>query len=253
MALMPISRREGLNWATKACAALAFMASVVQSEAKFTSEFVHESTCPESAEEIVYVEPDTSTHSRGWLIPILVYFAMLHVVVVIAIRHWWCGPRSMPIPAQVPAASESLRRIAQEVPAASESLRRIAEEVPASSDSLRRVAPEVVTIGSSTEEEPEETTGDWRRNKADKLLMEFSKDELSRLCRSRRLPSTGSKSDLTRRFLSCVSRATDKQLAYMSHLGRGDHELQVLVADVESKACASDWLDAAMSRAKAER
>ena len=160
-----------------------------------------------------------------WRIAIVaVYMVVLHVLAGCAIRQWWRGPPCRVT--TVPAESDSSRGSAS-LPSDSDSL-----FVPASDE------------GQGVTEE------DRKRISAEELLAKFSNELLSEMCRVRRLPYTGTKSELVNRFMASPSRATNKQLAFMSLLAKRDYRLKVEPSDVDSKVKASVWIDAAMGKTK---
>ena len=176
-----------------------------------------------------------------------VYMLVLHVLAGSAIYQWWRKP--LRLEATVPAARDSSRGRKPPVLEATE---------PAASDSSRGAkspVPERDTLFDSVSDEDEPPSAevkskDGRRISAEELLSEFCNDTLSEMCRSRRLPYTGTKATLVHRILATSWRATDKQLAYMNHLAKKSYRLTIEMMDVDSKYSASRWLGAATSKAK---
>jgi hypothetical protein len=206
LAMMPITRKEGLDWGVKACTALAFLATLEVAEAN-NSLVVVESALTTTN------EPNTTWKPR-LIVALAAYMLVLHVLAVMTLLRGWsmlCGRRSV-------AVGDDLRT-----------------EATTGVQTLELEVNRVVTTNLLLD----------NRQQAALLLAEFRNDQLREMCRERRLATAGRKDDLIATLLNSRSRANDEQCAQINRLRVRNFDLDIRTSDIETVAAATSWISLA--------
>jgi hypothetical protein len=210
LAMMPITRREGLEWTGKASAALAFLATLGVAAAN-TGDIV----LVEGTGQLQVNEPNTN-NSEPWPSAMLVaYMLVVHCLAAMTVVSTVRRLRRLLFSTTMTLAADDDLRIQQSSDPASVDSRSSSERIVSESENRRT---------------------------AEALLADFRVDQLKELCRCCKLAVGGPKSALVYRFLGQESRASDKQLTTICSLLKRDHTKMLDVSDIVGGAQARVWI-----------